>query len=71
MGRQSRLARNRVLSGLADFLRNLGLLFVAAPLVEPLARLGPPTDMVAAGISVVTGLALVFVSLIFEYARKE
>jgi len=65
------MARNRVAAGAADFLRNLGLLFVAAPLVEPLSGLGervPPGPM---ALSLAVGVALFAISLILDYGRKE
>lgn len=69
--RQARLMRNRIFAGVADFLRNLGLLFIAAPLVEPLAGLGPSVAGWRLATAIGIGLALVAGSLIFDAARRE
>ena len=69
--RQARLRLNRVLAAAGDFSRNLGLLFVAAPLVDPL--INPSHDVSASrvALSMLIGLALVSFSLILAWIQKD
>ena len=71
MSRQTRLAFNRLMASAADFMRNLGLLFVAAPLVDPLIN---PTRTVPLGAliaAIAVGLALLSIALILAWFQKE
>jgi len=69
--RQARLARNRVFESLAEFLRNFGLLFMAAPLVEPLTSIAPFSFGWRSAASIGFGFVLLGVSLILDVMRKD
>jgi hypothetical protein len=71
LSRQVRLRLNKVYAGIADFTRNLGLLFIAAILVDMLVNPAHAVSPWRTAICIVIGLALFAVSLILAWIQKE
>ncbi|MBL8551491.1 MAG: hypothetical protein JNJ73_16010 [Hyphomonadaceae bacterium] len=71
MTRQTRLRLNKVYAGLSDFARNFGLLFVAAPLVDPLINPSHSISIVRVIAAVAFGLVLLGISLILAWMQKD
>jgi hypothetical protein len=71
MPRQQRLALNRFFHGLEEISRNLGLLFFATPLIEPLLRSGADISLRGGLSSILIGLVLFGASLTLAWIQKD
>jgi hypothetical protein len=68
--RRRRWDWRRAAAGWAEFLRNLALLFVGAPFVEPLLS-GAPLDGAKAFIGISLGIVLLIWSSILDHERRD
>jgi hypothetical protein len=66
-----RARRNRLLAGLAEVLRNLGVLFVGGPLLEPFINPGDPFGASQATLAIFGGLVLIAAALILDALRTD
>jgi hypothetical protein len=69
-GRRHRWDWRRVAGGIAEFLRNLALVVVGTPFVEPFLS-GTPIDAVRALIGAAIGLAVLGMSFIIDHERSD
>lgn len=66
-----RARRNRLLASSAEILRNLGVVFIGGPVIEPFINPGEPFNTLAGIAAVIVGIALLAASLILDAIRTD
>jgi hypothetical protein len=60
-----------MLAGLAEVLRNLGVVFIGGPVIEPFINPGKPFGTVLTVAAVLFGLAMIVGSLMIDALRTD